>query len=699
VPSFYRVVIAIAVLASSSGCGSATLPPRAADESAPLLQIKHRDAAGPQKDEATTKPTAPAAEVAVTSSCRKDKVEESGGVLGFNGRLCRYRLREVPDASEYSYSVEVRLTHGSSYAIWPDGKWTSRGFKGSAIVYDSGAGGLWSMTAVDVKSPHPMLALPVDTGWHAWRIVRTRERLVVWLDRQLVWVSTDAAQGHAMGIANWSSTVEARNVEVRPLTAAEAIAANAERTTGWRLAADKRTPAPQPAASKPARMVGACNVDAIDWKNREYAASKLVKKPFSLVDAKYRVQVKQVKPDPIQTLGLSEQGTEIHFGHVEPAELDGQAPQEVVVTLSLSDFGTFHGSSVPRFPSTAYVFRLQGDCSPALLGLVELDDYDDIRYADNALQRVTDEGYGKPKVATFRVRDGKLVSEGSKQVTQESLDAPLTACDEAKSLATLGSFAGKRGWDLLSADPCVLRKLRERLGKHRPDFEAYTNMGMGPLEQHANHLVSGGCQVHMCGYHRAVYSVSLSTGAVEAVVLEIGPNDKLRSARWLTASGKPTIALHAVASQFVDVGKAPREEVEGQAKVPPLPKGKHASPLQGFAIEEAIARLERVGWKCDAPEPSDSSGYARVGKNGATRIMRTTVNNPSHWQDRSWIPVTVYEFKTRAEAKRVFDDMKKNWSRNDGREFLFGDTVLVVLSRDSQEQEIAGIVSGKPQND
>lgn len=62
-------------------------------------------------------------------------------------------------------------------------------------------------------------------------------------------------------------------------------------------------------------MIGSCNIDELDWGNREYPASHLSKKPYTLVNGEHRLTVRQVKPDPLMTLGRRSRGP----GYSSPA--------------------------------------------------------------------------------------------------------------------------------------------------------------------------------------------------------------------------------------------------------------------------------------------------------------------------------------------------------------------------------------------
>lgn len=503
----------------------------------------------------------------IASSCAGETVARVGDDLSFTGTNCVYQLRAMPDDVAYELVFSARLVKGSAYGVWPEGAWNGGHVNAVGLIFDTATGGLRLVRytgVVENPGQLPKLDRVLDRNWHKWRFARTRGRLVIWLDGELLLVLEGKALGSQMGLKTWGGLVELRDLKAEKLSGGQVAAYDALGPAGWRgagaggvvLAGGTGVAAtPPPAATppgKPSRMIGACNIDKLGWEDRSYPAAALTKKPVTLVKGRQVLTSRKVKPDPLMTLGQSEAGTELRFSGVRAIELTGQEPKEVLVNIALGDFGMWHGNSVPPNPrSSEYAFRLSASCEPELLGSIDIEPDDTTRDEDNAYVRISGQG-DKLKREEWRVQDGAFKLTASQNVGREALETPLLPCDEAKSRAGLAGFAGRRGSALLEADPCIARRLKERLGKHRDEFWQYTSMGLSELESRDGYLVSGGCRIHVCGFNQGAFSVNLATGVVEAVIFEITTKPSLGSAKWLTVTGKPLAPLKMSVDEAVE---------------------------------------------------------------------------------------------------------------------------------------------------
>lgn len=524
------------------GCASGAPPLRF--ESEPTLKLRPTSVAAesPEANATGTGSTAGArpgvtaanatVEDKVISSCELDTSALTGSELQLKGKQCWYQLRGVAEGADYELMVSVKLAGNGAYVIWPNGAWNGGKVKAWGVSYDRSANALW-FANLNREEHLPKLEQILDQEWHAWRFVRTGGRLWCWLDGRLLLTTKTPAQGGQMGLRTYGAELLVRGVQARVLSPSEVAALPTDETLGWRVA--PQVPKPAMKAGKPERMIGKCNLDELGWGEQSYAASPRTKVPFKLVKYADATTIK---------------GKVLHFAGVVPAELDGSAPPEVVVSVSLGDATPWTGNSVPPpEPALRYAYRLNEACEARLLGVVDYDADDSLRFDDNAMLRIRGRD-DRFTVDEWRVEGDKLKLTGSKQMGREALDDPLPPCAEAESLASLGDFAGRRGSELLSADPCVMRRLRARLGKARQKFEESTSMGLGTLEGHGGYLVSGGCMVHNCGGRQGAFSVDTATGVVEAVVVELNAQEKVRSATWFTVDGKPRDALRAHFPQF-----------------------------------------------------------------------------------------------------------------------------------------------------
>jgi hypothetical protein len=501
----------------------------------------------------------------IASTCAGETVARVGDDLRFSGTNCVYQLRAMPDDVAYELAFSARLVKGAAYGVWPDGAWNGGHVNAIGLVFDIASGGLRQVRyrgLVENPGPLPKLDRVLDREWHKWRFARTSGRLLIWLDGELLLVLDGKALGAQMGLKTWGGVVELRDLDAAPLHGSQVVAYEALGPVGWRgaggvvvAAGTGVAPTPLPAVTppgKPSRMIGACNIDKLGWEDRSYPAAALTKKPVTLVKGRQVLTTHKVKPDPLMTLGQSEQGTELRYSGVQAIELDAQEPKEVLVNISLGDFGIWHGNSVPPNPrSTGYAFRLNAACEPELLGSIDIDPDDTTRAEDNAYVRISGRG-NKLKREEWRVQDGAFKVTASQSVGREALETPLPPCDEAKSSANLASFAGRKGSALLEADPCVARRLKQRLGKHQDEFWQYVSMGLSELESRDGYLVSEGCRVHVCGYNQGAFSVNIETGVVEAVIFEITVKPSLGGAKWLTATGKPLAPLKVSVDEAIE---------------------------------------------------------------------------------------------------------------------------------------------------
>jgi hypothetical protein len=670
----HRIVALCGVGFVGVGCASAGAPARSPESAASTQSDKLKIVGNAAEAPFTTVKAAPE----IISTCPESKVVSAGSELHFKAEPCSYLLRDLPPATDFELTVALKLGDATAYGIWAGDEWTESGPRGPGIQFDLSTNGLYLAKMESNDRILPKLEMSLDREWHRWRFTRSRQQMVVWLDGRLLLVTNANRQGGAVGLRTYGGKVDARDIETKLISAQGQVAMDGP--AGWRVGPTAEQPkggvtAATPA--KPSRMIDGCNLDKIDWQDLQFAASPGTKKAFKLTKGQ------DAKTVP---------GRLLQFVGVMPEDLDGQPPMEAMVTIGLKDAQPWQGNSAPPLdPSIAYIYGLSPACEPEALGFVEFDPDDRLRFDDHALQRVRDLG-SSFKVDEWRVKGGKLLLTGTKQMGREALDEPLPPCDPAASLAGLGGFAGRKGDELLAADSCVVRKLRERLGKQRWTFEQYTSMALSPLESRAGYLVTEGCQEHACGDHRGAFAVNLSTGAVEAVLFELTEKETLKDVKWLTSNGQPLAPLNAIITSHLADGAPGVTNGDAKPGVP-LPRSKHQSPLQGFRVDEAVARLKRADWTCTQPTGGATSSYADVGKKGSLEISNFYATSP---RKPGLVTVQVLEFKSNADAKRVYDDMVENNDMNDGAQFLFGDTVLVVLSRDAREKQIAAILSGKP---
>jgi hypothetical protein len=668
--------------------------------------------------------TTAAAAVAVTSiadangGCLESKTPAPlrGGAVTLPG--CTYKIGALLPEGDYELVLGSHLGD-SPFSIWLDGT--------ASMELERGADGTpgrekLAMNAVVLRYDGEEVVLLIGpeqlapagqqltlaagrTMVHTtgrWKIARVGRRLLVWIDDKLIFAQEVPRIGREFGfISGGRASVD--GVGVRALAAADVVVFATEADVPAKTALKAAAAQPASPRGKPVRMVGNCNIDSIDWSNREYGASALAKKPFKLDHGNYRLTVKKVKPDPLLTLGSDVQGEQLSLVGVVPVELDGQAPQEVVATITAGDFGIFHGNSIPREPQTMYAFRVTDDCQVQPLGLVDLGADDDTRFENDAIVRIQGRGNAFT-VEEWQVQSDKLQRASSRKAGREALDAPLAPCDEAKSRAALPSFAGRPAGEFFDKDPCFVRKLRARLGPNREKFENYASMGLSPLERRGDYLVSSGCMQHYCGYRRAAFSVNVASGVVEALIVDIRENQTIAETKWLTANGAPLAVLMAPIEEsigratalFGGGGAGAARSGTAAADNPdanlPLPTTKHKNPAQGFNAEETAVRFKRAGWKVSGPRPQTSWQGIYVGEKKTLRISEMYATPP---KGGTAATVTVLDYKSAAEAKRAYDEVVKE-DRNDGFPYLFGDTLLIVLNRDGHARTAAGIAGGKP---
>lgn len=640
------------------------------------------------------------ASTGVLSSCPGDAPTEVDGLLRLAGGTCSYRISAQPPGAEYFVTFSARLEDGKSYTVWPGGAWNRGSVRATGIVYDVQANGLRVVRhGKPVTHALPTLSRTLDRGFHQWRVGRLRDRVVVWLDGTLILVLSGTADGGDWGVHTEGGTLEVRDVETRPLNRSEVAELRVHRVAGWQVAGSgtastRPVTSTRPGAKRPPRVVGNCDIDAIDWKSREYPGSAVSKgKSFKLEDGTHKVTSKKTAPDPIT--GSTEQGTRLSFAGVVPADLDGQGSQEVVVSIGYGSYGVWLGNRpAPAEPEGAYVYRLSDACEPEFRGVADFRADDFRRFENGAMLRIYGSG-NNYTVEEWRLVDDELARTGSRKAGREALDEPLKPCDEAASLANLKKYYGRRGGELLNEDPCVQRKLRERLGKKREKWEQYTSMNLSPIEDNGGYLVSGGCMSHYCGYRQAAFSVNVKTGEVEAVIVELTRDETLGAVEWFTADKRPLAALSAHFPQLVAQQQAADKKAHASQLV--LPRTKYKTPLKGFHADEALARLQHGGWDCSKPSERDGWQYVVKGEDGATRLDEFYASKKN--ESDSTVTVTVIQYQSTQHAKRAYEDMLKKRDYNDGAKYLFGDTVVVALNRSGYSPEVAAVVSGKPVED
>lgn len=291
-----------------------------------------------------------------------------------------------------------------------------------------------------------------------------------------------------------------------------------------------------------------CSVAKIDWRNRSYPKSKFTKVPITLVNGRHWISKRKVDP-ATSFWHVSEVGTYYSVGSAQAAQLDATGSKFALLNVSRGwVIEGISGNSVPPAePSTYYVVLIKDGCELEDVGSVYLGANDVARVEDNALLVFTPKG----KTATrqeWRFRDGSLQQVDTRKVSVEELVAPERRpppCDPGKSLTALGSYVGKRGFELLEADRCVNERLAARVQKAKATFERHSSMGWSPIERRGNYLVSSACQIHSCGGSQAVFTVDLSTGEVEAAIIS------QKNVTWLSA-GQPSSALKQVAKEIAD---------------------------------------------------------------------------------------------------------------------------------------------------
>jgi len=484
----------------------------------------------PKEEAATVAPGATVVAVGGFSSTCADSERASpeGTVLGGAG-TCEHTLATSIATSERTLTFSARHVSGKGFTV------SFGGAPSGALLFVYDDGSVWVQGSPTKPSP---TRLQLGRAWHDWNFVYTGKRWVVRLDGKVLVVVEGALGPGVIAIGTrGGGTLEVRGVVARSSTPEEVSSAGVL-ALGWATA---KPPAPT-APKRPARMAGNCDIDAIDWQNRSYAASARLKKGVTLVKGQQRIA-----------------GKNLSYGGVMLAELDGQSPPEVLVSIEHRDPSPWTGNSVPPpDPATRYAFRLTESCEPEPLGSIDFDADDYVRVEDNTVVRIKKAHLGGSQfnIEEWRLTEGALKLSNSRKAGREILDEPLPACDEAQSLAALPSFAGRSGDDLLNADTCVARKLRARLGKSRERFENYTSMSLSPLERRDGYLVSHGCMVHQCGYRRAAFSVKLSNGVVEAVIVDLDRNLAVSKTEWLTESHGPLPSLRAPIEEANARGKA-----------------------------------------------------------------------------------------------------------------------------------------------
>ncbi len=323
--------------------------------------------------------------------------------------------------------------------------------------------------------------------------------------------------------------------------------------------ADKSTPAPGAVAVAPAappptapttpNVVADSCIKKIDWKNHAYGVSSLSPKPFQLVNGEHRLTVRKVKPDPLMTLGMSEQGIALYFSQAIEADLDGEGPREAVIRLFKRDFGVYHGNSPGEDPQqVAYVFRVSEACEATPLGFVEMKPQDFLRFESGALLQLRAESSGGVR-KEWRLQGDKLHLVATSKVSEEELYGPPKTCDEQKYLAALPKQHGKRPWDF--SDPCLEHRLKVRLGKKLEQFHEHSG-GPAPTMQIVDgYLIATFCKARVCGGYHAAYAVDVKTGEVSAAIEALG------KVQWF-ASGEPPAPLKAVVAELQAQSRAPQ---------------------------------------------------------------------------------------------------------------------------------------------
>lgn len=330
-----------------------------------------------------------------------------------------------------------------------------------------------------------------------------------------------------------------------PPAVGEYLAAFTPATGGSAFPVPLPAPTPSPRAANagpaaPQSATGTC-IKQIDWKNRGYPVSPIAPKPFELSKGEHRLTVKKVKPDPLMTLGMSEQGTMLFFRGVVEAELDGQAPSEAVVDIALGDFGLWHGNRPSSDPhSVRYVFRVDSACTATSAGVVDVPPGGFVRFEGGALVHLQPKDEGALR-KEWHLEGASMNLVKSGLISDAELNGPPKLCDEQKFLAALPKQAGKLPWDF--RDPCLEQRLSARLGKREKDFAANSSGPSTRMQIEDGYLIATFCRAGVCGGYHAAYAVNVRSGEVSAAI-ESGGRAEFFSA------GAPPEPLKRVVSEF-----------------------------------------------------------------------------------------------------------------------------------------------------
>jgi hypothetical protein len=159
------------------------------------------------------------------------------GHLIFGGGGCFHPVASAASGAERSMRFAARLIDGAGWGVSLGGEGDGTSPRGITLIYTAGVRRLYLVQYPDGKQ---RLAAPspgeVADGWPEFRVVRTRQLFLVWMDGQLVVAFEDSGYAGTTGFWTRGGHVEVRDLVVDAPTAAE-LATFSGLPRGWATAA------------------------------------------------------------------------------------------------------------------------------------------------------------------------------------------------------------------------------------------------------------------------------------------------------------------------------------------------------------------------------------------------------------------------------------------------------------------------------
>jgi hypothetical protein len=204
--------------------------------------VAYRTDAGPGNGEAgltvlpTTSSKQPSpstgAHALVDSACPSARAELTPEALRLSGEGCFHRLKNAPGGQERSLSFALRLVSGSGWGVSIGGSQSGAGMQALTLVYDqSGFLSLARYPRTTVEN-FPGRHVRLGNEWHTFRIVRTSDRLLVWLDGTLLLVYQVKNDSGEMGLWTRGAQIEVRDLSMTNVETAE-VAGWTVLPVGW----------------------------------------------------------------------------------------------------------------------------------------------------------------------------------------------------------------------------------------------------------------------------------------------------------------------------------------------------------------------------------------------------------------------------------------------------------------------------------